>query len=572
MTKDEIFQSVKNEINYSETTKLPMNPSYTLGEQHRLELIDRYMNSRYRDGDTDSLGQPMVFYNISSFPVDVASKMMDFDTKDIMLLAEDEHYWQTWLMEKELRFWMKDRYFGRQLNDWAYMTPRDGDIFLKKVDHDVQVVPLKNLRFRPDALSLEETPIVEKYEYMADHFVKEAKDRGWDDWQKVELNPDKVQNGYFDKSGNKVKVYGAWFPQGFLETEDNYFILSYDGHILASWEEDLFYKHHSWEKVNGRLLGKGVVEKLFNEQIYLNRIANYKADGLNWTSKHFFQTRDQNFKNNLLGDSDNGDVFTTNDPIDPVLMEERNLGFYVNEEGRWEQQAMRRVFTQESITGERAPAGTPLGSSILNARMTAGFYDQKKEDLAMFVKEVLWDWVLPEFKKEKRQGHSVVMRALLESDEGSQKFFQLQLQTVMNKKKLGSKWLPPEMWKMREALEAEKLKGSKMEIPRGFYDNLKAKMEITIVGESIDTASKLTSLQTLFQIIGSNPSVMENPTTQKILFKMLSMAGFNPKDFETEETPTLQGALGEIRAQRGGSIAAPRPTAVPAQLPETIAA
>lgn len=568
MDKDELFKAIKGEIDNAESTMLPVNPAFAQTEQNRLDLVDRYMMSKYRDGDRDQFGNQMVFYNISSFPVEVASKMLDFDTKDITLLAEDERYWETWLMEKELRFWMEDKQFGKQLNEYAYRYPRDGHIIAKKVDGDVELVPLKNLRFRPDALSLESTPIIEKYEYQPDEFVDTAKRRGWENWRKVNLNPDKVESGYFSKEGNKVRVFGAWFPKGFLNAEDNYYLVSYDGHILAHWQEDPFYKGVGWEKVDGRMLGRGVVEKLFNEQIYLNRISNYKSDGLNWSSKHYFQTRDVSFKKNLLGDADNGEVFITNDPIEPVQTEERNLAFYQQEETRWEQNALRRNFTQEPITGERAPAGTPLGSSILQARMASGFYDQKKEDLASFVKEILWDWVLPEFKKENRSEHSVMMRTLMTSGKGAEKLFNLQLNHQLNKQKFG-KILPREMWEMKKALLAEKLKGQKIRVPRGFYDNLKYKMKIDIIGESIDTASKLTTLQTLFQIIGSNPAVLENSTTKNILFKMLNLAGFNPKDFEDEETQTPQEAAKQTRVEKGGSIAAPAPSQVPAQIPQT---
>lgn len=567
MTDLELFAAIKGEIDYCETTKLPVNPSFTPTEQHRLDLIDRYMVSKYRDGDTDSFGNQMVFYNISSFPVEVASKMLDFDTKDITLIAEDERYWETWLMEKELRFWMEDRKFGKLLNDLAFRYPRDGQVIAKNVDGEVELVPLKNLRFRPNALKLENTPIIEKYEYMADEFKAEAKKRGWENWEKVELNPDKAQTGYFNKV-DKVTVFGAWFPVGYLDGTDNYFIVSYDGHVLAKWEQDMFYKGLRWEELQGRLFGRGVVEKLFNEQIYLNRIANYKAEGLNWTSKHIWQTRDVSFKTNLLGNTDNGDVFVTNDPIEPVKMEERNLSFYNQEEQRWEGNALRRNFTQEPITGERAPAGTPLGSSILQARMASGFYDQKKEDLAIFVKEILWDWVLPEFKKDKKGAHSLMMKNILSSDKGAEKFFNLQLNYRINKQKFG-KFLPPEMWEMKKALEAEKLKNSKIEMPRGFYDDLKYKMKITIVGENIDVASKLTTLQTLFQIIGSNPSVLENKTTKSILFKMLNLSGFNPHDFEDEEVPTVQGVAQQAQAQRGGSIAAPAMPTMPQVAPQT---
>lgn len=565
MKKEEIFTTIASEINYCETTVLPSNPSITPTEMARLGLIDKYMLSQYRDSTTDMFGNQMVFYNISSFPVEVASKMVDHDTKDISLMAQDERYWETWLMEKELRFWMGDRKFGKFLNDVSFMLPRDGHIVAKKVDDTVELVPLKNLRFRPDALHLKSTPIIEKYEYFPDEFVAEAKMRGWENWQKVGIFPDKTAVGQFSKDG-KVQVFGAWFPEGFLSTESNYFIVSYDGHILADWSQEIFYKDLAWEKVFGRLLGRGNVEKLFNEQIYLNRIANYKADGLNWSSKHWYQTRDNQFKTNLLGNSDNGDIFITNDPIEPVAVEERNLSFYAQEEARWEQQAYKRVFTTEPITGNRAPSGTPLGSTILQAQMTQGFYDPKKENISMFIKEILEDWIMPSFKKSTKGNHSLVMKNLLTSEKGAEKFFNLQLNYLTNKQKF-AKFLPQEMWDVKKALLAEKLKNAKIELPRGFYDDLKYKMTVTIGSEAIDTAGKLTTLWQFINTIGTNPVILQNKMVKSALYKAMELAGFNMHDFEDEEVPTVQGVAQQAQAMHGGSIAAPALPSSPMQAP-----
>ncbi len=571
MNSQEIFEIIKSEIDYCETTKINQNPSITPTEMQRLDLQDRYMQSQYRDGDKDSFGNQMVFYNISSFPVEVAAKAIDMDTKDILLTAEDDRYWETWLMEKELRDWMNEKQFGKFLNDVCSRLPRDGHVVAKKVGDEVQLVPLKNLRFRPDALSFRTTPIIEKYEFMADEFVKEAKERGWDNWQMVNLYSDKTQSGSFNKS-NKICVYGAWFPEGFLQDEENnYFLFSYDGYILAQMQQEIFYKDLAWEKVYGRLLGRGYIEKLFNEQIYLNRIANYKADGLNWSSKHWYQTRDNSFKTNLLGNSDNGDIFITNDPIDPVAVEERNLSFYAQEEARWEQNAMQRVFSVGPITGDWSPSNTRVGVSSMQAQMTQGFYEPKKENLAMFIKEILEDWIMPDFIKDIRGSHTLVMKNLLTSEKGAEKFFSLQLNYLINKQKL-TKFLPPEMWDVKKALLAEQLKSSKLELPRGFYDDLNYKMKVNIGSEAIDVGGKLTTLWQFIQTIGTNPMVLQNKMVKTALYKAMELAGFNMHDFDDEDVPTIQSVSQQAQSMHGGSVAAPVMPNMPMQAPTQLTA
>jgi hypothetical protein len=99
-------------------------------------------------------------------------------------------------------------------------------------------------------------------------------------------------------------------------------------------------------------------------------------------------------------------------------------------------------------------------------------------------------------------------------------------------------------------------------------------MNIVITGEEIDTASRLTTLQTIFQIIGSNPAILQDKKARRILYKMTDLAGINPNELGLEDqTEDLGTTLGNVRAQRGGSIAAPQaPSTQPIVTPSTAVA
>jgi len=571
MTQKEIIGKIKQEVEYCEGTHLRGNPSYAKTQLNVLDLVDKYMNSQYKDSGLDDFNQPKPFYNIVSVPVEVAGKMLDIDTKDIILMSEDENYWTSWIMEKELKFWMKDKQFGIQLNQYSDYLPRDGHLVVKKVDKEVQIVPLSNLRFRPDAVSLDKIPIIERHLYQVDEFIAIAKKRGWNNWKAVveKNNANNSDKTLLDKS-DQIEIYEAYFPDGLLDNKYNYFIISQGEEMLAFANlSSSPYKHTSYKKIKGRTLGKGVVEELFNEQIYLNRTAIYKANGLYWTSKHMWQTRDNTIAKNLMSNIDDGEVMIVNSDITPVQMEERNLGFYNYDETKWEENAYKRTFAREPITGGRAPSGTPLGSTILQAQMSGGFYKQKKENLASFIKEILWDWVLPEFKKEKKEEHSVILKNILSSDDMSEKFLKMQLDDRMNKIVRKGNYMSPEQLQFRRAINADIIKNSKLKIPKGVYENLKQKMSIVITGEEIDTASKLTTLQTVFQMLGSNPGILRDKRVRKVFNKMLDIAGFNPNDLDLEEEPSIEDITGQNRgaeAQRGGSIATPQVPNMASQL------
>jgi len=154
----EITKQIKAEIDYCETTGISVNPAFAKTQINVINLIEKYWLSQYRDGNEDSFGNPRPFYNISTFPVDIASKLIESDVKDIKVISENDNYWTAFFMQKELHQWMSDRYFGNFLNKLAYDLPKYGHTVVKKVGDNIEIVPLSNLRFRPDANSLKDIP------------------------------------------------------------------------------------------------------------------------------------------------------------------------------------------------------------------------------------------------------------------------------------------------------------------------------------------------------------------------------------------------------------------------------
>lgn len=563
-----IKQYIDKEIKQYEDITLNANPSFAPRYSDILELIDLQWISKFRDGEKDDLGFKKVFYNINNFPVETTSKMLDIDTKDIMLIAENSSsYWPAWLMSKELKLWMKDKYFGRQLNEYCLNLPKYGQLFVKKVKDDVVLVPPQNLIFRTNADSFDNTPIIEKHEYEADYLELLIEEKGWD-------KPDKIETNY----EGKAIVYEAYYPEGFLVDEtDNYFIFNGDNVLASQSKKENPYKTLSWEKISGRLPGRGVVEKLFESQIYLNRIANYKAEGLHWTSKHLYQTRDTTIEGNIMTEVPNGHIFKITHPLEPVANEERNLAAYGSDEMRWLENAFKMSFTREPITGGRAPSGTPLGSTVIQQKMASDYYEQKREELGSFIKEILWDWVLPEFKNQKRKEHKILMENLLSEESTSEQFFNMLVADNFRKKQLSyakqGKRLDSSQINIMKGLIAETLKGKEFKAPTALYDNLKLKIDILITGEQLDVGARQTTLQTIFQIIGSNPSVLQDKTTRKVFNRMIDLAGINPKDLGIEEAPTgISDMAGQARAVRGGSIASPTTPSTPqmANVPTTV--
>ena len=70
-------------------------------------------------------------------------------------------------------------------------------------------------------------------------------------------------------------------------------------------------------------------------------------------------------------------------------------------------------------------------------------------------------------------------------------------------------------------------------------------------------AAKQSTLNVIFQVLGSNPTILQDKRARKIFYRMCDLAGMNPKELFDDETSDFGKAVGESMAQRGGSIAAP---------------
>jgi len=309
-------------------------------------------------------------------------------------------------------------------------------------------------------------------------------------------------------------------------------------------------------------LGRGQVEKLFEAQIQMNKVANFKSEGLEWTSKHLFQTRDDGVNRNLMNNTKNGDVLIVNSGVEQVPMEERNLSAYMEEESRWDKLIDRRTFSYDAVRGERAPAGTPLGSSILQAQMAGGFFDLKREDFGMFIKDIIVDWILPSFQKQVRNTHTIFLG---EFTEGELSNIRNVLSSYYTNEAIinfiiKNKRIPDDKEaQLLRGIVSDKITLKKtLDVPEGYYKDIDYKVLIDITGESIDTVTKTQSLLYLVSLLSANPNIMQDPRIKEIVLEVMNYAGISPK--RMIETPKLEETLQQVMPKEAMPVAGSAPT------------
>lgn len=581
MKTDEIVGQIEDYLQDYEKTALDCNPVFAQTQPQIIELIDLYSMDKFRDYNYDELGFLKPFYNVVDTPVQVAANFIDLDVKNIELLAEEgQSFYPVWLYEQDLRLWMKENKncyadgrwlnFGLFLNSLVFNWPKYGHLVLKKADGKIYLMSLSNLSAEPGAESLANASyIIEKHDY-SPYELREMK---WDNIEEAIRKCEEDGHIFVYELYGKVEDY-----------PENYFIIAVkphkwfknlgDGVLLhVDTLKELPYKELPFEKVSGRLLGKGQVEKLFHSQIYQNKIAEYKAKGAHWTSKHIYQSRDDTIDKNLMTEVKDGRILTITSEIMPIAVEERNLSFYREEEMRYDKLVDMRSFSWDVTRGERPPAGLTLGQSVLQTRAAGGFFQRKQEDLGSFLKDVLYDWILPEFKKAKRKAHHLMLGEFSEERLIQIKNLFLTNRTneaIINLIAKTGHYPTAKEYEIQKGIIKEQLKKQKdIPIPTSYYDNLRAKINIVITGEQIDLASRISTLQTVMVMISQNPTILQDPNTRKIFMELLDLAGISPLKFETEApelAETIRGMeTAPVRAARGGSVARIPPITTPTE-------
>ena len=552
---------------------MDVNPTFAPKQVDIINLIDLYRSNKFQGAETDDNGRRRIFINIGDTPSLTTSKRIDLDTKDIRVISEDGNYLAAWLLQKELKIWMKQQGFGADLNWMVLNLPRYGHIVLKKVRGGLGRVNLQSFWVDPTVSRLEDSPQIEEYLYSPEQLQRVSRELKWS-----EAGTQRILDEEPDED-NKYKVLSQYDPLG---EGNNLHIVSKIGETngVVLFEGKLSetpYREHKWEDVPGRWLGRGVFETLFENQIIKNKNANQFDSAKEWTSKQIFQTRDSGINRNLLGQVDNGEILRVDSEITDVPNNERNLSGFQYADQVVDDNTRDRSFSQDIIRGERPPAGTPLGTSRLQAASAGEYFDFQRESFGMFIKKLIVEDIIPEFRKKKSAKH---IFNLIGDIEGLEKIDRLIVNARTNEKilnRLSSNGVLPTRDELRlmRGLESDRVKsreGRQIEIPDGFYDDLEFKVDVLITSEQLDISAQQSTRFTLIQLIASNPGVLKDPRTRKMLLRLAEISGISAEELITPEEEGLEQTALNLGAEKGGSLARP-PAPVPgatAQVTQTL--
>ena len=275
-----ILRQINDEKMSFENKNIQIVPGLLFNQKSTVEQIYYYYNSKFQTGEIDEDGDKKYFYNINKNPCKVFSKAIDFDTKNVKILTSGGgNPLKTWFMERDLKYWMKDKQFGKVLNRIFLELPIFGSVVLKAIKGNLYFVDLRNFIVEQSADTLEDANyIIEKHPYTVAGFRKSMKEIGVEQ-SKIDETiklyremPDVKHIMVYERYG-EVETNGKWeYRRVYIadvgvdqEDQMTHRTIPYRGIELKSdvIEENPYWEYHL-EKIPGRWLGIGVVETLFD--------------------------------------------------------------------------------------------------------------------------------------------------------------------------------------------------------------------------------------------------------------------------------------------------------------------
>jgi len=532
-----------------------------------------YNDSKFED-DTLYLGRKKQFFNIVNPPCEVATKMLNVDTKNIRLWPTNpKSYWSTYLLEKELKYWLKQSEFAETLNKLAEELPVFGSVVLEKTKKGADIVDIRRLILDPSVDCINDSRFITTIHYMT---PTELRNTSWDNVESAieRFGSTDAMESYEDKSGSSnlqtstpyIKVYKRYgeVPESWINggTSDEmvrsvFIVAGADlveknkegkevgeaGLILfkSKWlKEDYPFKDFHYTRVKGRWLGRGIVEMLFQVQARINELKNQKRVSMEISAMHLFTTPDKQIVRNILTDLESGDLLISPNGITPIANEERNLQAFTSEEQSYLQQADKLTFAYESVRGETPPSSTPLGTTQIVTAQASSTFAFKRENICIAYRDFFNELVMPQLLEDLSAEH--VMRftgstqELMKLDEMAS---ELHANEYVKSSLLKGFPVNPdniEKEKARAKSEYKKLGTSRfLKMKKAFYSDTEFEFDYVIDNENYDVQAITTNLKMVISDIASNPAILQDPRLKLMYFKFAEKLGINQAELEAAD-------------------------------------
>ena len=605
--EESIYAIIRREADGFYNDYISPVPGYSFNQYETVKRAHLYRSSKFEDPSL-YLGRDKLFFNVVNPPCEVAAKMLNVDTKDIRLWPMNpKSQFSTYLLEKELKVWLKKSEFGELLNRIAEEAPVYGSVCLEKRPDGASLVDIRRLRNDQWADTIEESRFVHVDAYMSPTELRES---GWDEAEVEEairrFSQTKSPESWEDRRGDLnqsrstkliriTKRYGevpAWMlddklkpgtKRGDKAVRALYIVAGYDEQdtdedgkpvgergvtlFKSAWRKAWPFRDFHYTKQKGRWLGVGVIEMLFDVQVRVNELKNQKRLSMEITSLPLFQTRDRNVVRNVLTDLLPGDLVTATSEITPIANEARDMASYTEEEQSYVGQAEKLTFAYEAVRGETPASSTPLGTTQIVTQQATSVFGFKRENLSLFLREFFNELVMPQLLKDLTPAH--IMRftgsaqELLALDRAAAEVEA----NARIKEAVFSRGVVPtaeeaEAFKQR-FIEAQRKGGESrfVSVKDAFYDDAEFEFDFLIGNEQADPQLLANNLRTVITDLAKNAALLDDPVVALLYGKFAQQIGVSPAEMDgaMAERAKRQQQVADQQLQAAAQPVAPQP-------------
>ncbi len=589
-----IYEFVKQQRDSYRSDTIQITEGYEFSQYETLRTIELYHNSRFLSGNKDSVGREKPFYNICKFRVNVATRATDLDTKDVQIQSDrvtKTSYAESFLLNLKNRNWMKQSNFGPFLNKFGHTRAKCGGVMVKKTERDgelgIHVVPWLDLV--TDQVDIRNGVKIERHYYTPAE-LKTNTPKSWgnidDAIETAKKSRDaQAANSTSEKNKTPGRYVEVWEVNGVLPTcylagtsdkyDDKYGSeTEYERqmHVIVLDESDksgktgvtLYggvsdedpYKYLSYEEVDGRGLGVGVVEDLFEAQVWTNYTEQQKKDMLDLAGKIIFQTTDQNIEaKNVLTDLENGQIITTSPSTTLSRVDNSAFSFAAFEKllADWDTQAERVSSTPPAITGETMPAGQPFRLGAMLNNEAGSLFEYRREEAGLFLQEIYLDWVLPFLVRQIKADKELT--ATLEPEElemVSEAIAQHEANGFAKQQILsGNAITPAEVDAVKSAVRDTSMKHRRRSFT-GFdklFANWEGNVDVITTGEQKNKTAMLETLFSIFKTVAQAPQLLQDPVLGRLFNQLVEIAGVSPLLLKSSTAQQTQAPVAQPQQQ-----------------------
>ena len=181
-----IFAQIRQEVYDFVNNDIKIVDGYSFNQYQTIKKCHLYYNSRFVTGDLDSNGRKKIFFFFFKAPCKVSSRFLNFDTKNIRLISNTKNSeMATFLLEHELKNWMKKNKVAITLNRIAELSPKYGSSVIKKTKKGADIVDLRRLVLDPTVDTITNSRFVILEHNLTPSQLREKQKNGWENVEEV---------------------------------------------------------------------------------------------------------------------------------------------------------------------------------------------------------------------------------------------------------------------------------------------------------------------------------------------------------------------------------------------------